>query len=118
MQEGFVGNHTVQLSKRPLGIGGIGTPLLPARFLAMPVPGPFTESCQVFQSDQALWVLVYDAFADDMIGVLLQPSLPSTDGDEPPRRGTGAFLLKALPQSRSMVGLGNHDLSRLAVTAR
>ncbi len=35
MQKPFVGNHALQFSKRPLGGGGIGTPLLLRRFLAL-----------------------------------------------------------------------------------
>ena len=34
MQKRFIGNHALQFSKRPLGVGGIGTPLLLRRFLA------------------------------------------------------------------------------------
>src|SRR6266699_4272878 len=51
-----------------------------------------------------------------MIGILLQPSLPSTHRDESPYRGTGAFLLQTLSQTRIMVGFGNNALSRMKRT--
>ncbi len=68
MQEGFIGDHGVQFSKGPLGIGGIGLSLLPARLLAFTPFRPFSDVLQVFQSNQTVWVLGDDAFGDDMIG--------------------------------------------------
>src|SRR6266516_2002413 len=58
-----------------------------------------------------LWgVSVDDAFGHDMIGVLLQPSLPSTNHHKATGSGTGAFLLQTLSQSRVMIGFGNNTL--------
>src|SRR5256886_925130 len=113
MQKRFVGNHALQFSKRPLGVGGIGAPLLLRRFLAPSAPGSLSDIGQILQSDEAVWVLGHDAVRDHMIGVLLQPSLPSTDGHESPRCGTGAFLLQTLSQSRVVVGFGNDSLPRM-----
>ncbi len=107
-QEGFVGNHAMQFSKGPLGVGGIGLALLPAGLFACLALGSFSDVGQVFQADEAVGVLVYDAFGNDMIGILLQPSLPSTHRDESPYRGTGAFLLQTLSQTRIMVGFGSN----------
>ncbi len=114
-KQGFVGNHAVQFSKSPLRVSGIGLPLFLRGFLALLAAGTLSDVCQVLQADEALWVLVYDALGNDMIGVLLQPSLPSTDGDESPRCGTGAFLLQTLSQSRIMVGFGDNCLACVGV---
>src|SRR5438128_8352621 len=60
VQECFIGNHTMQFSKGPLGIGGIGLPLLPGnRFgslavLLAPMGAPFgalTNVGQILQAD-------------------------------------------------------------------
>ena len=112
-QEGFVGNHALQFSKGPFGVGCIGLALLQASLFACLALGAFADVCQVFQADEAVRVLLDDAFGHDMIGILLQPSLPSTQGEESPCRGTGAFLLQTLSQTRIMVGFGNHALSRM-----
>ena len=122
VQECFIGNHTMQFSKGPLGIGGIALPLLPGnRFgslavLLAPMGAPFgalTNVGQILQADQAVGVLVDDACGNDMIGVLLQPSLPSTDSDESPRGGSGAFFLKTLSQSCIMVGFRDNRFARM-----
>src|SRR6266702_4018748 len=105
MQESLVGDHALQLSKGPLGIGRIGTPLLRAALLAA---ASFTDVCQVFQADQAVGVSVNNAFRDDMIGVLLQPSLSSTNHHQAAGSGTSAFLLQTLSQSRIMICFGNN----------
>jgi hypothetical protein len=94
MERGFVGDHAVQLGKVPLGVGSIGFPLLLGRLLATSSFSPFTDMGQVFQSDQAVGGLLHDALGDDMIGVLLQPSLSSTDRLESARCRTSAFVLK------------------------
>ena len=116
VQESLIGNHALQLSKRPFGIGGIGFTLLPTGFLALFVFSTFANVCQALQANEAMGVLIFDAFRDHMIGVLLQPSLPSTDDDESPRCGTGAFFLKTLSQSRIIVRLGNDSLPRVEGT--
>ncbi len=94
VQEGFVGNHTLQLSETPFGIGCIGLPLLPGGLLAFLALRSFTNVCQVLQADEAVWVLIYDAFGDHMIGVLLQPSLSSTNHRQTAGSGTSAFLYR------------------------
>src|SRR5579884_545064 len=77
--KGFVGDHAVQFSKRPFGESSIGFPLLLARLFTLASWGSFSDVCQVLQSDQAVWVLGHDVLGNDMIGVLLQPSLSSRD---------------------------------------
>ncbi len=74
-QLGFISNHALEFSKRPLGIGGIGFPLLLTRFLALLPPGSLSNVCEVLQTDEMMGVVGHDAFRDSMIGVLLQPSL-------------------------------------------
>ena len=61
MQKRFVGNHALQFSKRPLGGGGIGTPLLLRRFLALLAMDSISDISQVLQSDEAVWVPGHDA---------------------------------------------------------
>ena len=112
-QEGFVGNHAMQFSKGPLRVGGIGLALLPAGLFAFLALCSFSDVCQLFQANDTVWVLVYDAFGDNMIGVLLQPSLSSTDSDESPCCGTSAFLLQTLSQTCIMVSFGNNALSSM-----
>ena len=73
MQERFIGNHALKLSKRPLGIGRIGFPLRSACFLASLATGALADICQVFQADEAVGVSGHDAFGDHMIGVLRSP---------------------------------------------
>ena len=111
--QGLVSDHAVQFGKGPFGVGGIGLPLLLTRLLASFPPGSFVNVRQVFQPDQAVGVPGHDACGNDMIGVLLQPSLPSADDNESPRCRTGAFLLKTLPQSRVVVGFGDDAPARM-----
>ena len=61
VQEGFIGYHALQLSKRPFGVGSIGTPLFPGRFLATLAPGSFADVCQDLQTNQAVGVPGDDA---------------------------------------------------------
>src|SRR3989454_6479726 len=116
VQDRFIGQHALQFSKRPFRVGGIGLALRYARLLAMLAAGSFANVCQVFQTNDALGVRIHDAFGNDMIGVLLQPSLPSTDIDESPRCGTGAFLLQPLSQSCVMVRFGHHTFASVEGT--
>src|SRR5229473_5234128 len=116
VQERFVGNHAVQFSKRPFGVGGIGTPLLPRRLFAMLAPGSLSDVCQVLQSDEAVWMSGYDAFGDHMIGVLFQPSLSPADHHQTTGSRASAFLLQTLSQSRVVVGFGNDPLARMERT--
>ena len=113
MQEGFIGKHAVQLGKAPFGIRRIGTPLLLTRLFASLAFGSLTNVRQVFQADQAVGVSVNDAFGNDMIGILLQPSLSPSDSHQTAGRGTSAFLLQTLSQSCIMVGFGNQASSRM-----
>src|ERR1700730_13193556 len=106
-QQGFVGNHALQLSKAPFGIGSIGLPLLPARFFAFAPFGAFTDVCQIFQADKTGGVCIDDAFGDYVIGVGFQPSLSLANRHEATGSRASAFLLKTLSQSRIMIGFRN-----------
>lgn len=112
-QLGFVGNHAMQFSKRPLGVRRVGSPLLHARLLAFFVAGSLPDICQLLQSDQVIGVLGDDAFRDSVIGVLLQPSLSSRNHHQTAGCRTSAFLLQALSQSRIMVRSGNYSATRV-----
>ena len=111
VQESLIGQHALQFSKRPLGIGRIRLSLPDAGFLALLAAGSLSNIGQIFQADQAVGVSVNDALRDHMIGVLLQPSLSSTDDDKSSCCGASAFLLKTLSQSRKMVCLGNNGFA-------
>jgi hypothetical protein len=113
VQQGFIGDHAMQLGKGPFGESSIGFPLLLARLFAFASFGSFTNVCQVLQSDQAMWVLFNDVFGNDMMSVLLQPSLSSADRQEATLCRTSAFLLQALSQSCRMVGFGSDSLARM-----
>lgn len=54
MQEGFIGNHAVQLGERPFGVGSVGFALLRGGFLPLLPCGAFSNVCQVFQTDQTI----------------------------------------------------------------
>jgi len=113
MQEGFVGNHAVQFGKGPFRVGSVRSPLLDAGFLASLPFRALSDVFQLLQADQRMGVSRDDAGADDMIGVLLQPSLSSANHDQSSCRRTSAFLLQTLSQSCIMVGLRNDLLSRM-----
>ncbi len=97
----------VQFGKGPLGVGCIGFPLLLTGLFAFAPLRSLSNICQILQPDQAVGVLCHDAFGNDMIGVLLQPSLSSTDRHQTAGSGTSAFFLKTLSQSCVMVGFGS-----------
>ncbi len=69
--------------------------------------GAFANVCQVFQADDAVWVRLHNASTDEVIALLFQPSLSSTDDDKASCGGTSAFLLQALSQSRIVVSFGS-----------
>src|SRR6266566_3930439 len=107
LPESLVGNHGMHLSKGPLGRDGIGLPLLLAGLFPLPSFRSVSDIGQVLQANERVRMCARNPFTHDMVGVSFQPSLPSTDNHESPRRGTGAFLLKTLSQSCVMVGFGN-----------
>src|SRR5262249_60313323 len=81
----------------------VGAALLHTRLHAMPALGPLADVGQVFQAKECVWVGVYNAPTDEVVALLLQPSLSPRDHDEAPCRRASAFLLQALPQSRIVV---------------
>ena len=109
-QQGFVGDIAMQFSESPLGSMVVCSPLLLAGFLAMLAPGALTDMCQVFQSDDAVWVRVHNAMTDMVVAILLQPSLSSTNDDQSSCGGTSAFLLQPLFQSRIVIGFSTNYL--------
>ena len=113
VQESLRGDHGLQLSKRPLGVSRVRFALLLRRFLALLAFRSLADICQIFQSNQTVWVLFHDAPRDHMIGVLLQPSLSSANRHKTACCGASAFFLKTLSQSRVVVGFGNNGLPRM-----
>src|SRR6266571_9089278 len=111
LQEGFISDHALQLGKGPLRMNGIGLSLLLARLLATTAFGPLSDICQVFQANQRMRIGADNLFTHDMIGVLLQPSLPSTNHHQTAGSGAGAFSLQTLSQTCVMIGLGDKRLA-------
>src|SRR6266581_3662645 len=110
VQESLIRNHAVQLRKAPFGVDYIGLALLFCGGSAMLAPGALSDVRQMLQTDDRMGVPGHDAFGNDMIGVLLQPSLPTRYRHQSSGRRAGAFLLKTLPQSCVMIGFGDHLL--------
>jgi len=73
MQEGFIGNHAMQLSKGPFGMNRIGLSLLLARLFASLAAGSLTNISQVLQTNQGMGVVFHNLLTHDMIGVLRSP---------------------------------------------
>src|SRR5258708_8171767 len=113
MQEGFIGDHTMQFGKGPFGRGSVGLSLLLARLFAILASRALTDVCQVLQPDQRMGISSDDAFGDHMIGILLQPSLSPTNHDGSSCSRASAFLLQTLPQSRIMICFGNKTFARM-----
>src|SRR5579884_1060990 len=67
---------------------------------------------QLFQPDQAMRMTLDDAFGHNMVGVLFQPSLSSTDRHQATGSRTSAFFLKTLAQSCIMIGFGHNGFAR------
>ena len=113
VQEGFIGNHGLQLSKRPLRVTGVGLTLRARRFLALLADASLTNICQIFQSNEGMRMSFHNALTHDMIGILLQPSLSSTNHDKSSCSRTSAFLLQTPSQACVVIGLGNHGFARM-----
>src|SRR5712691_7998382 len=111
LQEGFIGNHGMQFSKGPLGVGGVGLALLLARTLALAPFGPVSNVSQLFQADERMRIGARNLLTHNMVGVLLQPSLSSANYHQPAGSGASAFFLKALPDACVMIGLGHNGLT-------
>lgn len=58
-------------------------------------------------------MLFHNALTDDMMSVLLQPSLSPTDRYQSPGGRTSAFVLKTLSQSCILIGFGSDSLARV-----
>ena len=116
-QHGLVGQVAVQFGKSPLGDMPVGSVLLLRGFLSMPAFGALADVRQVFQANDAVWVLVHNAPADCVVDRLLQPSLPSTDDDKSSGSRTGAFVLQPLSQSCIVVRFGSGLIPAIRVTS-
>src|SRR5229473_3731438 len=114
--QGFVGDIAMQLGEGPLGRMVVCPSLLLAGLLAMRALGALADVCQVFQSDDAVWVRVHNAMTDTVVAILLQPSLSSTDDDQSSCGGTSAFLLQPFSQSRIVIGFGTYSLAGIEMT--
>ena len=112
-ESGFIGKDTMQFSKRPFARVSVRTALLLTRFLASLPSCAFPNVRQMFQSNDAMRVLVNDASRNGMIGLQLQPSLSSTDLHQAARSGTSAFVLQPFSQPRIMIGFGAYRLARI-----
>src|SRR6266851_1087139 len=106
-EECFVGKVAMQFGKGPPGGGSIRSPLLLRGLLAMLAPGAFTVVSQIFHANAAVWVLVYHAPTDLVVGRSFQPSLPYTYDDKSSGSGTGAFVLQPLSQACIVVCFGS-----------
>ncbi len=92
-KRGFVGDVPMQLGKSPVRSVPIGSSLPVTDVLASFPLRTFANIGQVLQADETMWMLVYDATTDDMVAVLFQPSLSSTNHHQTAGRGASAFLL-------------------------
>src|SRR5262249_2334491 len=103
----------MQFSKGPPGIDCIGLSLFLARTLTMLAPGALANVSQVLQAKERVWMRTHESLTHDMIGVLLQPSLPPTNPHQAAGSGAGAFFLKTLPDACIMVSLRDNGLARM-----
>jgi hypothetical protein len=94
LQQGFVGNHAVQLGKGPPRLHHIGAALPLARLLASASSAALTNIGQVFEPDQAVRIACHNPRTDHMVAILLQLSRSSADAQEFPPGGTRAFVLQ------------------------
>src|SRR6266568_7618420 len=95
----LVGKVAVQFGKGPLGGMSVRSALLLRGFVPVLAPGALTDMGQVFQADDAVWVLIHDGSTDLMVAILFQPSLSSANDDQSSCGGTSAFVLQPLSQS-------------------
>src|SRR5689334_33366 len=90
-QQRLVSDVAVQLGKCPLGGRLVGVALLYSWRLSACTLGPLAHMCQVLQREQAGGVGAHDLPANDVVAVLLQPSLSPADDEQTPCRGASAF---------------------------
>ncbi len=102
----FAGKVAMQFGKGPLGGMSVRSALLLRGVLPVRALGALTYVRQVFQADDAVWVLVHNGSTNLMVAILFQPSLSSAQHDESSCGGTSAFLLQPLAQSCIVVRFG------------
>src|SRR6266851_6921465 len=73
----FVGNHRLQFGEGPFGLPRVCSALFRGRPSTTPPLDALANIGQVLQANQAPGMRLDQALTHDMIGVLLQPSLPS-----------------------------------------
>src|SRR6266852_3594914 len=109
----LIGDVAVQFSKGPLGGMPVSSPLLLTHLFAMLAIRAFADMGQIFQTDETMRVRLYNAPTDQMVTILFQPSLSSTNHDEASCGGPSAFLLQPLHESRIVIGFGSYSLARI-----
>jgi len=76
MQEGFMGNHAVQLGKRPLAVSGVRLALLLTRLFAFFTSGTLSNVGQVLKANERMRIALNNPLTHDMIGILRSPVSP------------------------------------------
>src|SRR5215467_366608 len=102
----LIGKVAMQFSKGPGRRMPVRSSLLLRGFLPMPASCALTDVRQVFQANDAVWVLLHNAPTDRVVGRSFQPSLPSADNHQSPGSRTGAFALQSLSQPCIVVRFG------------
>jgi hypothetical protein len=122
IQDGFIGQHAMKFSKRPLRIHAVAFALLHRNtlgslaILLACVGAPFralSNMGQLFYADECMWMLLHNPPGYRVVRVCLQPSLSSTDRNQATCRGTSAFFLQTFAQPGVMVGSVPDRLSRM-----
>jgi hypothetical protein len=96
----------MQLGEGPLGRMPIRAALLHAGILAMLAPSALAYVGQLLEADEAARISVHDLSADEVVTLVLQPSLSPRDHDEQSCRRASAFVLQALPQPGVVIRFG------------
>src|SRR5260221_3274217 len=81
-QQRLVGEVAVHPRKRPLGSVPIGLALLDASTRAMFAAPTLAQVPQLLPADETVRVGIYDAPTDQVVAIVLQPSLSPRDHDE------------------------------------
>jgi len=76
MQEGFIGNHALQLGKRPRTVSGVPLTLLFTRLFAFLASGTLSNVGQVLKANERVRRPLNNPLTHDMISVLRSPVSP------------------------------------------
>jgi photosystem II stability/assembly factor-like uncharacterized protein len=122
VQDGFIGQHSMQLGKAPLRVHPVRLSRfdrnrLSAEAVLLPSSlapfGAIAYAVQLLNADEGMRMLFYDVFGYRVIDLHFQPSLSSTYPPQPAGSGTSAFLLQAFAQACVMVGSGTNPFARM-----